>query len=208
MKKKSLLVIALIFVMVFASLMVACGSGDEPAVDAEQQTTAAKQEVEPTEPASEEDETEAATEATKAAETVKTTESTKAKTNSATKNDSKNSTKESTKQPTKQNTSATKATEAKKVCYITVDGYCSGKQIQLKGGESVYDVLKKSGASVSARNTGYGLYVEGINGRFEFDEGPTSGWVYTVNGTRPSTSCSNYEVKNGDKIVWTYVTEV
>ena len=101
-----------------------------------------------------------------------------------------------------------KPTEAARVCYITVDGYCSSKQIQLKGGESVYDILKESGASVSARNTGYGLYVEGINGRFEFDEGPTSGWIYTVNGTRPSTSCSNYIVKSGDKIVWTYVTEV
>ena len=111
----------------------------------------------------------------------------------------------STKAPTKQ---PTKATEAAKVCYITVDGYCNSKQIQLKGGESVYDILKATGANVSARNTGYGLYVEGINGRFEFDEGPTSGWVYTVNGTRPSTSCSNYEVKSGDKIVWSYVEEV
>jgi hypothetical protein len=101
-----------------------------------------------------------------------------------------------------------KPTEAARVCYITVDGYCSNKQIQIKGGESVYDILKATGVSVSARTTGYGLYVEGINGRFEFDEGPTSGWVYTVNGTRPSTSCSNYNVKSGDKIVWTYVTEV
>lgn len=205
MKKKSLLVIALIFVMVFASLMVACGSGDEPAADTDQQTTAATQEVESIEAPSEEAE---ATEATKATESAKATEATKAKTTSDKKTDSKSSTKESANQPTKSDTSATKATEAKKVCYITVDGYCSNKQIQLKGGESVYDILKKSGASVSARNTGYGLYVEGINGRFEFDEGPTSGWVYTVNGTRPSTSCSNYEVKNGDKIVWTYVTEV
>jgi hypothetical protein len=89
-----------------------------------------------------------------------------------------------------------------------VDSYCSGKQIQLKGGESVYDILKKTGASVSARNTGYGLYVEGINGRFEFDEGPTSGWVYTVNGSRISKSCDKCEVNAGDKIVWSYVEEL
>lgn len=198
MKKKSLLVIALIFVMVFASLMVACGSGDEPATDVDQQTTATIQETDETKAVSEEaDETES----TKATESVKATEATKAKTTSDKKKDSETSAKAPTKQPTK-------ATEAKKVCYITVDGYCSGKQIQLKGGESVYDILKESGASVSARNTGYGLYIEGINGRFEFDEGPTSGWIYTVNGTRPSTSCSNYEVKSGDKIVWTYVLEV
>lgn len=218
MKKKSLLIIALILVMTFASLMVACGSGEEPAADADQQTAATVQEEsavsDSSEVASEETETAAATEAIKSAATEKTaekakaTEATKSKATADKKADSKTSTKESVKQPTKQNTSATKATEAKKVCYITVDGYCSSKQIQLKGGESVYDILKATGADVSARNTGYGLYVEGINGRFEFDEGPTSGWVYTVNGTRPSTSCSNYEVKSGDKIVWTYVTEV
>lgn len=203
--------------MALASLMVACDSGDEPVADAKQQTTAAKQKVEQTEEASEATkateaaETTTATEAaetTTATETVKATEATKSKATADKKADSKTSTKESVKQPTKQNTSATKATEAKKVCYITVDGYCSSNQIQIKGGESVYDILKATGASVSARNTGYGLYIEGINGRFEFDEGPTSGWVYTVNGTRPNTSCSNYEVKSGDKIVWTYVTEV
>jgi len=214
MKKKSLLIIALIFVMALASLMVACGSGNEPAADADRQTTAAKQKVEQTEETSEEVKiTEAtkateAAETTKATETVKATEAKKAKSFSDKKSEPTTSTKAPAKQPTKQNTSATKATEAEKVCYITVDGYCSNKQVQLKGGESVYDILKKSGASVSARNTGYGLYVEGINGRFEFDEGPTSGWVYTVNGTRPSTSCSNYEVKSGDKIVWSYVEEV
>ena len=198
MKKKSLLIIALIIIMTFASLMVACGSREEPAADTDKRTTVSTQAVEPTEAVSEEaDETES----TKATESVKATEATKAKITSDKKKEPETSAKAPTKQPTK-------ATEAKKVCYITVDGYCSSKQIQLKGGESVYDILKESGASVSARNTGYGLYIEGINGRFEFDEGPTSGWIYTVNGTRPSTSCSNYEVKSGDKIVWTYVLEV
>ena len=115
-----------------------------------------------------------------------------------------------TSKPTQAVTETPEPTEAPKIktCTITVDDFCSSKTIEIVEGETVYDILKKTGASVSARNTGYGVYIEGINGRFEFDEGPTSGWVYTVNGSRPSTSCNKYEVKSGDKIVWTYVEEM
>jgi len=257
-KKKSLLIVALIIVMAVASLMVACGSGESTAPESEQQINAAVQEgtsettdnlteseiadeaesenkgTEPvtsvTEPSTKaaDSEVKSSTTATTAADSevksstaatavvepskkatgTETTSGTIADKRKETETPTKEEMKESTKDVAKESTAVTQTTEAKKVCYITVDGYCSSKQIQLKGGESVYEILKKSGASVSARNTGYGLYIEGINGRFEFDEGPTSGWVYTVNGTRPNTSCSNYEVKSGDKIVWTYVTEV
>lgn len=115
-----------------------------------------------------------------------------------------------TSKPTQAVTETPEPTEAPKIktCTITVDDFCSSKTIEIVEGETVYDILKKTGASVSARNTGYGVYIEGINGRFEFDEGPTSGWVYTVNGSRPSTSCNKYKVKSGDKIVWTYVEEM
>lgn len=197
--------------MIFGSFMVACGSGDESVADTEQQTAAQKTEKAGDVSADVASEATAekteATDTTKTTEAAKATEATKAKSSSDKTSNAKSTNKESAKQPTKSNTNATKATEAAKVCYITVDGYCSDKQIELKGGESVYDILKKTGASVSARNTGYGVYVEGINGRFEFDEGPTSGWVYTVNGSRVNVSCSSCDVKNGDKIVWKYVTE-
>ena len=93
-------------------------------------------------------------------------------------------------------------------CVITVDGHCDAVTVQIAEGGSVYDALKATGADVSARSTGYGLYIEGINGRFEFDEGPTSGWVYTVNGERTSSSCDKYEVNAGDEIVWSYTEEL
>ena len=93
-------------------------------------------------------------------------------------------------------------------CTVTVGDYCTFRTVEIAEGGSVYDALKATGADVSARNTGYGLYIEGINGRFEFDEGPTSGWVYTVNGERTSSSCDKYEVKAGDEIVWTYAEEL
>ena len=93
-------------------------------------------------------------------------------------------------------------------CVITVEGYCESEIVQIPESGSVYDALNETGADVSARKSAYGLYIEGINGRFEFDEGPTSGWVYTVNGERTSSSCDKYEVKAGDEIAWSYVDEL
>lgn len=93
-------------------------------------------------------------------------------------------------------------------CIITVDGFCTSKSVEIVDGSTVYDALKATGVDVSARSTGYGLYIEGIDGRFEFDEGPTSGWVYTVNGERTSFSCDKFEVKAGDEIIWSYVDEL
>lgn len=216
--KKNIFVIGLIVVLLAVTLLIGCGSdqeintGDNETVTQEQMQSDIKknsmEETEATDIANKEvaaKDTEETTEVSYDKET--TTTSTKASEKEPSKTATA-ATKEPSSQPTKPTIEVTKATEAAKVCYITVDGYCSSKEIGLKGGETVYDILKATGVSVSARSTGYGIYIEGINGRYEFDEGPTSGWIYTVNGTRPSTSCNKYEVKDGDKIVWTYVTEM
>lgn len=96
----------------------------------------------------------------------------------------------------------------KSECTITVEDHCDAVTVEIPEGGTVYDALNETGADVSARKSAYGLYIEGINGRFEFDEGPTSGWVYTVNGERTSSSCDKFEVKAGDEIVWSYVDEL
>ena len=117
---------------------------------------------------------------------------------------------EKTKQTTKTAANTSKATTAattaattqSQVCYISIDGYCSGKAISIQGGDTAYSILTRSGASVS----GSGSYVRGINGRFEFDEGPQSGWKYSVNGYTPNVGAGSYSVKAGDSISWYYVT--
>lgn len=96
-----------------------------------------------------------------------------------------------------------------KAKYVPSNGIIlSTSTIEFNKGESVYDVLKRScsaaGIPMSARNSSMGIYVEGINGLFEFDCGGTSGWMYSVNGTTPNHSCSEHTVKNGDSIVWYY----
>ena len=91
------------------------------------------------------------------------------------------------------------ATQAQKVCYITIEGYCSSKAVTLQGGDTVYSVLTRSGAVVSAENSQYGIYVNGINGRFASG---SSGWMYSVNGYTPNVGCGSYSINSGDNIRW------
>lgn len=93
--------------------------------------------------------------------------------------------------------------------YVPSNGIIlSTSTIEFREGESVYDILKRScsaaGIPLSARSSSMGIYVEGINGLFEFDCGGSSGWMYSVNGTEPNHSCGKHTVKNGDRIVWYY----
>lgn len=80
--------------------------------------------------------------------------------------------------------------------------------VSLAFGESVYDIL----AEVTAENRIHletngakdSVYVEGIANLYEFQHGDLSGWVYLVNGERPSESAGEYVLKDGDKIEWIY----
>ncbi len=51
-------------------------------------------------------------------------------------------------------------------------------------------------------------YIEGIHNIYEFDCGPLSGWMYTVNGSFPTYGSSLYELKDGDVIQWVYSCEL
>lgn len=73
-------------------------------------------------------------------------------------------------------------------------------------GATVYDALCALGLSVNAHGSSYGTYVAAIGGLAEKEHGGTSGWMYSVNGKTPNTACSNYVLKNGDNVVWYYVT--
>ena len=82
----------------------------------------------------------------------------------------------------------------------------SGGTFTFNKGATVYDALCALGLSMDARGTSYGTYVAAIGGLAEKEHGGTSGWMYSVNGATPNTACSNYILKNGDTVVWYYVT--
>lgn len=84
--------------------------------------------------------------------------------------------------------------------------------VTIDDGETVLAVLKRltgqQGMLLSYREIGASAYVKGINGLFEFDKGPQSGWLYRVNGVFSNQSCGVYHVKSGDVIDWLYTEDL
>ena len=82
--------------------------------------------------------------------------------------------------------------------------------VEILSGDTAFDVLTRvcanNGISLEFTKTPLynSYYIEGIGDLYEFDCGSSSGWIYSVNGERPSRSCSEYRLSDGDKIVFAY----
>lgn len=72
-------------------------------------------------------------------------------------------------------------------------------------GATAYDALCAVGLSVNAERTSYGIYVAAVGGLAQKEHGGKSGWMYSVNGVVPMTSCGNYILRDGDDVQWYYV---
>lgn len=81
-------------------------------------------------------------------------------------------------------------------------------------GESAFDLLKRvtkeHGIHLEFEITpAYNsAYIRGIGNLYEFDGGDLSGWLYLVNGKIPSFGCSDYLIKNNDKIEFLYTLDM
>lgn len=75
-------------------------------------------------------------------------------------------------------------------------------------GTTVLDVLKtvlnNAGKTCVIKNGGY---VASIDGLGEFDGGPNSGWMFNVNNVTPQIPASDYELNNGDTVLWYYTLD-
>lgn len=94
--------------------------------------------------------------------------------------------------------------------FVPDDGYIiKNYTYKAKAGHTAYDALKSAcnnnDIKLTAQKTSYGVYISGINNLDEFDCGKQSGWMYSVNGIMPNTTCGNVTVDDGDSIVFTYV---
>ena len=99
--------------------------------------------------------------------------------------------------------------------FIPEDGWILKEtEVAFQGGETVFDVLKKvcgeNGIHMSSKYTPLykSYYIEGINQLYEMDCGKNSGWMYSVNGKYPNYGCSEYKLKDGDKIEWRYTCDL
>ncbi|MGI6485660.1 MAG: S-layer homology domain-containing protein [Tepidanaerobacteraceae bacterium] len=98
------------------------------------------------------------------------------------------------------------------VAYISVKGYkgtiLPRVQVKLNKGDTVLSlterVLSAEGIDYKIRNG----YIAGIDGQNEFDKGPGSGWMFSVNGKFPTLGVDSVVVKNGDLIEWFYTSNL
>ena len=52
------------------------------------------------------------------------------------------------------------------------------------------------------------VYIEGIGNIYEFDCGPQSGWMFSVNGIYPGLGCSAYTLADDDVILFNYTCDL
>ncbi len=84
------------------------------------------------------------------------------------------------------------------------------KTVEFFENESVFDLLhremKNNGIHFEFSQTPMynSAYIEGIGNLYEFDCGEYSGWIYRVNGVKPTYGCSQYKLQNGDKVEFYY----
>lgn len=121
--------------------------------------------------------------------------------------------------PTKQQTSTPQQVETPKqdtpvkqtvsIKVIGINTTMMQGNIEVNSSSTAYSVLKElakqNGKSISTKGFGSTVYVSGIDGLKEFDHGPSSGWMYKVNGTPPNIGAGAYKVKAGDTVIWYYV---
>ena len=92
---------------------------------------------------------------------------------------------------------------------IGVNSIMMQGNIEVNSSSTAYSVLrelaKQNGKSISTKGFGSTVYVSGIDGLKEFDHGPSSGWMYKVNGTPPNIGAGAYRLKAGDQVIWYYV---
>ena len=104
---------------------------------------------------------------------------------------------------------------AEKAALVPEDGILlSIREVEFAGGESVFDVLRKTlrdekihfeYVDASAYDS---VYIEGIGNLYEYDCGPQSGWMYSVNGIHPGLGCSAYTLADGDTISFCYTCDL
>ncbi len=81
-------------------------------------------------------------------------------------------------------------------------------------GESVFELLYRETRARRihmeyVQTPAYGsTYIEGIGNLYEFDGGPQSGWMFSVNGEFPNYGCSKVVLEDGDRVEWVYTCDL
>ncbi len=102
-----------------------------------------------------------------------------------------------------------------KAALVPADGVILAEmEVKFSEGETVFHVFRRTLREEKIHfeyvdATAYSaVYIEGIGNLYEFDGGPQSGWMYSVNGVYPGLGCSSYTLSDGDQIVFRYTCDM
>ncbi|MHC1566301.1 MAG: PGF-pre-PGF domain-containing protein [Candidatus Syntropharchaeia archaeon] len=88
---------------------------------------------------------------------------------------------------------------------FTRTAFDTGKEYTINWRTALGALQKASevgGFSYEIEETDWGPFVYSIDGKKKGDEGPTSGWMYQVNGEIPMIGAYEYGVGIGDEVIW------
>ncbi len=97
---------------------------------------------------------------------------------------------------------------------VPSNGVIYSNYVKFTQGQSAYDVLRAAmqaaGIQMDAEyNSLYdSAYIKGINNLYEFDCGPYSGWMYSINGTYPNYGASVSPLSDGDRVIFSYTCDL
>lgn len=102
-----------------------------------------------------------------------------------------------------------------KAALVPEDGLLLAEvEVEFDAGASVFDVFRQV---LREENIHFeytdaqvydSVYIEGIGNIYEFDCGPQSGWMFSVNGIYPGLGCSAYTLADGDAILFSYTCDL
>ena len=88
------------------------------------------------------------------------------------------------------------------------------REVEFQAGESVFDVFRrvlreeKLHFEYTDAQVYDSVYIEGIGNIYEFDCGPRSGWMFSVNGVWPGLGCSAYTLADGDAVLFSHTCDL
>ena len=105
--------------------------------------------------------------------------------------------------------------QVEKAALVPADGaILDVTEVKFSDGDSVFDVFRqvlrqeKIHFEYVDASMYDSVYIEGIGNIYEFDCGPQSGWMFSVNGVYPGLGCSAYTLADGDAIVFNYTCDL
>ncbi len=74
--------------------------------------------------------------------------------------------------------------------------------VSMQAGSTALDALEQTGLTLDVQDSQYGKFVNSVG---ELATEGSKGWIYTVNDEQIQVSADKQELKDGDRLVWSYI---